>query len=61
LLEWVIAEARAAGYAELIGDTLPVMRQALALYRQMRFDVEEPREPGGIISLRRSLLSGEGA
>src|SRR5579862_5604101 len=30
LLEWVIAEARAAGYRELVGDTMPVMRDALA-------------------------------
>jgi putative acetyltransferase len=38
LLEWVMNEARAAGYSELVGDTMPQMSQALALYRQMGFD-----------------------
>jgi GNAT superfamily N-acetyltransferase len=35
LMEWVIAEARAAGYREFVGDTMPVMRDALALYKRM--------------------------
>jgi putative acetyltransferase len=38
LLEWVMNEARAAGYCELVGDTMPQMSQALALYRQMGFE-----------------------
>ncbi|MGB0081480.1 MAG: GNAT family N-acetyltransferase [Terracidiphilus sp.] len=38
LMEWVMAEARAAGYAEIVGDTMPVMRDALALYERMGFD-----------------------
>jgi GNAT superfamily N-acetyltransferase len=38
LLEWVMNEARAAGYTELAGDTMPQMREALALYRQMGFE-----------------------
>jgi putative acetyltransferase len=38
LLEWVMNEARAAGYSELAGDTMPQMNQALALYRQMGFE-----------------------
>jgi len=38
LLEWVMNEARAAGYTELAGDTMPEMREALALYRQMGFE-----------------------
>jgi putative acetyltransferase len=38
LLEWVMNEARAAGYVELIGDTMPVMRDALALYDRMGFE-----------------------
>jgi GNAT superfamily N-acetyltransferase len=38
LLEWVMNEARAAGYSELVGDTMPQMSQALALYRQMGFE-----------------------
>jgi putative acetyltransferase len=38
LLEWVIIEARAAGYTELVGDTMPVMKDALALYDRMGFE-----------------------
>jgi GNAT superfamily N-acetyltransferase len=38
LLEWVMSEARAAGYTELVGDTMPVMREALALYDRMGFE-----------------------
>ena len=30
LLHWIIAEARAAGYRELLGDTMPVMERALS-------------------------------
>ena len=37
LLDWLIAEARAAGYRELVGDTMPVMDRALALYDRMGF------------------------
>ncbi|MGA2133743.1 MAG: GNAT family N-acetyltransferase [Bryobacteraceae bacterium] len=37
LLEWVIAEARAAGYYELRGDTMPVMETALAMYDRLGF------------------------
>ncbi|HTQ58475.1 MAG TPA: GNAT family N-acetyltransferase [Bryobacteraceae bacterium] len=38
LLEWVIGEARAAGYRELLGDTMPVMRTALAIYDRLGFE-----------------------
>ena len=38
LLDWVIAEARAAGYRELVGDTMPVMQQALTMYDRMGFE-----------------------
>jgi len=38
LLQWVMNEARTAGYAELVGDTMPVMREALALYDRMGFE-----------------------
>jgi GNAT superfamily N-acetyltransferase len=38
LLEWVIAEARTAGYRVLVGDSMPVMNEALALYARMGFD-----------------------
>jgi GNAT superfamily N-acetyltransferase len=38
LLEWVMNEARAAGYTELVGDTMPAMKDALALYDRMGFE-----------------------
>jgi GNAT superfamily N-acetyltransferase len=38
LMEWVLAEARTAGYREIVGDTMPVMRDALALYERMGFE-----------------------
>jgi GNAT superfamily N-acetyltransferase len=42
LLEWVMTEARAAGYREIVGDTMPAMRDALALYDRMGFKRAEP-------------------
>jgi len=42
LPEWVMNQARAAGYTELAGDTMPQMQDALALYRQMGFEVSAP-------------------
>jgi len=42
LLEWVIAEARAAGYRELVGDTMPVMQQALKMYDRAGFERTTP-------------------
>jgi GNAT superfamily N-acetyltransferase len=42
LLEWVIGEARSAGYTELVGDTLPVMARALAMYERAGFERSEP-------------------
>jgi GNAT superfamily N-acetyltransferase len=38
LMEWAIAEVRTAGYREIVGDTMPVMRDALALYERMGFE-----------------------
>ena len=38
LLNWVMNEARSAGYRELVGDTMPVMKDALALYDRMGFE-----------------------
>ena len=42
LMDWLIAEARAAGYRELLGDTMPVMQQALAMYERMGFERTGP-------------------
>lgn len=42
LLEWVIAEARAAGYAQLVGDTMPVMERAIAMYDRIGFERTGP-------------------
>ena len=42
LLDWVIAQARAIGYRELVGDTMPVMQQALDMYRRMGFEFTGP-------------------
>jgi len=58
LLTWVIAEARAAGYRELLGDTMPVMQQALALYDRFGFERTGPysaEATGGAIYLRLKL------
>jgi putative acetyltransferase len=58
LLEWVMAEARAAGYSELVGDTMPAMRDALALYNRMGFERCEPYAPKpteGAIYIRKTL------
>jgi GNAT superfamily N-acetyltransferase len=38
LVEWLIGEARQAGYRELVGDTLPVMSAALELYDRLGFE-----------------------
>jgi GNAT superfamily N-acetyltransferase len=42
LMDWVIEEARQAGYRELLGDTMPVMERALAMYDRMGFERTEP-------------------
>lgn len=42
LLQWVIGEARAAGYREMLGDTMPVMRRALAMYERLGFEQTGP-------------------
>ena len=38
IAEWLMAEARAAGYCEIVGDTMPEMREALALYDRFGFE-----------------------
>lgn len=42
LLDWLIAEARAAGYREIVGDTMPAMSQALAMYDRYGFERTGP-------------------
>ena len=42
LLQWVIAEARSAGYTEMFGDTMPVMERAIAMYEQVGFERTGP-------------------
>jgi GNAT superfamily N-acetyltransferase len=58
LLEWVMQEARATGYAELMADTMPVMLDALALYERMGFERTGPyadQEQTGAVCFRKVL------
>ena len=58
LMERLIAEARAVGYRRLVGDTMPVMQQALDLYERMGF-VRSEGDPGctpGAIYIELALL-----
>ncbi|SPE39232.1 GCN5-related N-acetyltransferase [Candidatus Sulfopaludibacter sp. SbA3] len=58
LLHWVIAEARAAGYREMVGDTMPVMKQALEMYDRLGFERTAPysdKPTPGAIYLRLKL------
>jgi GNAT superfamily N-acetyltransferase len=51
LLQWVIAEARSVGYAEMVGDTMPVMERAMAMYERIGFERTGPyatATPGAI-------------
>jgi GNAT superfamily N-acetyltransferase len=42
LLVWVIAEARRIGYREMVGDTIPHMSVALAMYDRAGFERTGP-------------------
>ena len=42
LLDWVIAEARRMGYMEMVGDTIPQMDVALAMYDRAGFERTGP-------------------
>ncbi len=58
LLRWVIGEARAAGYSEMVGDTMPVMTQALDMYDRAGFERTGPysqKATPGAIYLRLKL------
>jgi putative acetyltransferase len=58
LLQWIIGEARAAGYREILGDTMPVMQRALAMYDRLGFEQTGPYTPDatpGAIYLRLAL------
>jgi putative acetyltransferase len=52
LLDRLIVEARGAGYTEVLGDTMPVMQQALRMYDRMGFERTGPYDaeptPGAI-------------
>ena len=58
LLQWAIGEARAAGYREMLGDTMPVMRRALEMYDRLGFERTAPYSPDatpGAVYLRLAL------
>jgi putative acetyltransferase len=42
LLDWVIAQARAMGYREMVGDTIPQMAVALDMYDRAGFERTGP-------------------
>jgi putative acetyltransferase len=71
LLKWLISEAQNAGYIEMVGDTMPFMADALAMYRRFGFRqigpyVAEPT-PGAIylsldlVELPSNLVASEDA
>jgi GNAT superfamily N-acetyltransferase len=58
LMDWAIAEARRMGYREMVGDTMPVMSQALEMYGRMGFEQTGPyaeKPTPGAIFLRLKL------
>lgn len=60
LLEWITAQARALGYREMVGDTMPVMSRALEMYERAGFERTAPyaAEPTpGAIYIRLRLTS----
>jgi GNAT superfamily N-acetyltransferase len=59
LLDWVISEARAAGYCEMLADTMPVMADALSMYERKGFERIPPysdHPTPGAICIRLDLL-----
>jgi GNAT superfamily N-acetyltransferase len=60
LLAWVIAEAKAAGYRQLVCDTMPAMADALSMYQRAGFERTGPysdRPTPGAIFLRMALVA----
>jgi GNAT superfamily N-acetyltransferase len=58
LVEWLIAESRSIGYAQLVCDTMPQMKEALAMYARLGFVEIGPYAPDptpGAIYLRLKL------
>jgi putative acetyltransferase len=58
LLHWVIDEARAVGYREMVGDTMPEMSRALEMYHREGFERTGPYSAtptAGAIYLRLTL------
>ena len=45
LLKWAISEARMTGYREFVCDTLPTMKEALAMYEEIGFKRVGPYAP----------------
>jgi len=57
LVNWIVSQARGAGYQDLLGDTLPVMDRALGMYERMGFErteacLEEPAKDAICLRLR---------
>jgi len=60
LLAWIVAEAKAAGYRQLVCDTMPAMADALAMYQRAGFERTAPysdHPTAGAIFLRLVLAS----
>jgi putative acetyltransferase len=60
LLAWIVAEAKNAGYRQLVCDTMPVMADALAMYERAGFERTGPyshHPTDGAIFLRLVLAS----
>jgi ribosomal protein S18 acetylase RimI-like enzyme len=58
LMEWVVAAGRAAGYSELLADTMPAMQTALVMYERAGFERVRPYSENateGAIYLRLAL------
>jgi len=58
LLEWLVDEARTAGYSQLVGDAMPWMSEALTMYERFGFRPIQPYSSDptpGAIYLSRSL------